>query len=279
MDMGIWIEVNSRTLRLFSNLVSKINRFVFSKALHRWVGPAKSLVASASTIVKTRIDSETNTPGMYPIDNKCNSKILTTIVKLAFKCLNTWIFWPICRAERRWLDSIYQTANIWNLPLQSGTFPLQLCSWFWWGWEVNHDVWDGGNNQTRLQERPAFGRKEGMVLFETNNAGGVLLFFRTSKGGANLDVVQIKPEDEGKWNVEQDFIDSIRNSAPVRLTNFRWIYVCSALSPRERQRVLNLASVLIVWNSCRDGVRYMDFTQAVFDSYSTGNRVILPIST
>lgn len=53
------------------------------------------------------------------------------------------------------------------------------------------------------------------------------------------------PAEGRGWNVEADFVDSIRNGTPVRLTSFA------------------------------DGVRYMRFTQRVHESWRSGNRVSL----
>jgi predicted dehydrogenase len=77
-----------------------------------------------------------------------------------------------------------------------------------------------------------------------------------SKGGLRLDLakgelwlrlrgeaekpVVIAPEKRGAWRVEADFIDSIRDGKPVRLTDFE------------------------------TGVKYMQFTEAVWESWSNG---------
>ncbi|MEX0330033.1 MAG: Gfo/Idh/MocA family protein [Puniceicoccaceae bacterium] len=53
------------------------------------------------------------------------------------------------------------------------------------------------------------------------------------RNGDNCQPVEIPDEERRGWRVEEDFIDSIRNGTPVRLTNFA------------------------------DGVRYMEFTDAV----------------
>eukprot|EP01102_Stenamoeba_stenopodia_P005348 TRINITY_DN1594_c0_g1_i1.p1 TRINITY_DN1594_c0_g1~~TRINITY_DN1594_c0_g1_i1.p1 ORF type:complete len:353 (+),score=62.49 TRINITY_DN1594_c0_g1_i1:127-1185(+) len=167
MDMGIWVE-----------------------ALHRWIGPAKSLVASATTVTKTRIDSDSNAPVGVQVPEH-----LDILADMA------------CGAKAHFLfSSVLGFA--------------------------------GGEKTITL-----YG-SEGTVKLDYKNDQ----LLAGKKGSASLDVVQVKPEDEGKWNVEQDFIDSIRHGASVRLTNFR------------------------------DGVRYMDFTQAVFESCSSGSRINLPIS-
>ena len=77
-----------------------------------------------------------------------------------------------------------------------------------------------------------------------------------SKGGLRLDLVKgelwlakrgepekpvaIAPEKRGAWRVEADFIASIRDGKPVRLTDFE------------------------------TGVKYMQFTEAVWESWSNG---------
>jgi len=83
-----------------------------------------------------------------------------------------------------------------------------------------------------------------------------------SKGGLRLDLAKgelwlsmrgeaekllaIAPEKRGGWRVEADFIDSIRDGKPVRLTDFE------------------------------TGVKYMQFTEAVWESWSNaGRRVTL----
>ena len=60
--------------------------------------------------------------------------------------------------------------------------------------------------------------------------------------GAAEKAVTIAPGKRGSWRVEADFIDSIREGNPVRLTDFT------------------------------TGVEYMRFTEAVWESWSTGRR-------
>ena len=55
-------------------------------------------------------------------------------------------------------------------------------------------------------------------------------------------MVEIKPEKRGAWRVEADFIDSIREGKPVRLTDFA------------------------------TGVEYMRFTEAVWESWNSGGQ-------
>ncbi|MSU45995.1 MAG: Gfo/Idh/MocA family oxidoreductase [Lacunisphaera sp.] len=67
-----------------------------------------------------------------------------------------------------------------------------------------------------------------------------------TRAGEAEKLVEIAPEIRGRWRVEEDFINSIRLSKPVVLTNFE------------------------------TGVRYMNFTEAVWESWSAfGQRVTL----
>ncbi len=83
-----------------------------------------------------------------------------------------------------------------------------------------------------------------------------------NKGGLRLDLirnelwvsapgqaerlVEVAPDRLGKWQVEEDFVNSIRQGKPVKLTNFE------------------------------TGVKYMGFTEAVWESWSQfGQRVNL----
>ena len=61
-----------------------------------------------------------------------------------------------------------------------------------------------------------------------------------ARSGETEKPVVIAPEKRGEWRVEADFIDSIREGKPVRLTNFA------------------------------TGVDYMRFTEAVWESWSNG---------
>ena len=63
-----------------------------------------------------------------------------------------------------------------------------------------------------------------------------------TRAGELEKLVEIAPEKRGAWRVEADFVDSIREGRPVRLTDFA------------------------------TGVKYMQFTEAVWDSWHTGGR-------
>jgi predicted dehydrogenase len=68
-----------------------------------------------------------------------------------------------------------------------------------------------------------------------------------ARGSEALEAVAIEPDMAGAWRVEADFIDAIRGLAPVRLTPFA------------------------------DGVRYMEFTEAVTRSAQLGQVIHLPL--
>ena len=63
-----------------------------------------------------------------------------------------------------------------------------------------------------------------------------------TRAGEKEQLVTIAPEKRGAWHVEADFVDSIRTGRGVRLTDFA------------------------------TGVKYMQFTEAVWDSWHTGGR-------
>jgi predicted dehydrogenase len=60
-------------------------------------------------------------------------------------------------------------------------------------------------------------------------------------------VVEIPPGQRGGWRVEEEFIAAIRGEQPVRLTTFE------------------------------DGVRYMEFTEAVHRSSAEARTIQLPL--
>ena len=67
------------------------------------------------------------------------------------------------------------------------------------------------------------------------------------RGDQALAEVHIPSEREGRWRVEEEFVGAIRGQEPVRLTSFE------------------------------DGVRYMEFTEAVTRSAQSGQAVALPL--
>lgn len=67
-------------------------------------------------------------------------------------------------------------------------------------------------------------------------------------GGRGMQPFQIPPEEEGRWRVEEEFIDLVREDRPITFTTFA------------------------------EGVRYMELTEAVFLSASGGRKVSLPLA-
>lgn len=71
--------------------------------------------------------------------------------------------------------------------------------------------------------------------------------FGGQHGDAGLVEISIPPEEKGEWRVEEEFINAIRGLEPVRLTTFE------------------------------DGVKYMEFTEAVSRSIDEGREITLPL--
>jgi predicted dehydrogenase len=67
------------------------------------------------------------------------------------------------------------------------------------------------------------------------------------RGDSELKEIAIPAEKQGAWRVEEEFINAIRGIEPVTHTNFY------------------------------DGVKYMEFTEAVTRSFQTGKKVRLPL--
>ena len=67
------------------------------------------------------------------------------------------------------------------------------------------------------------------------------------EGDSEFRRLELPPEKRGEWRVEREFVDAVREGAPVTHTNFA------------------------------DGVRYMEFTEAVHISLREGRRVEFPL--
>jgi predicted dehydrogenase len=80
--------------------------------------------------------------------------------------------------------------------------------------------------------------------------GDNLFYGKRGAGGAGAawTEVAIAPELQGRWRVEEEFINAIRGKEQVSHTTFT------------------------------DGVKYMEFTEAVARSIATGRRIPLPLS-
>ncbi|GIX49002.1 MAG: oxidoreductase [Candidatus Tectimicrobiota bacterium] len=72
--------------------------------------------------------------------------------------------------------------------------------------------------------------------------------FGGRRGETALREIPIPPEKEGRWRVEEEFVAAIRGEEEVKLTTFA------------------------------DGVKYMEFTEAVHRSAETGQAVALPLA-
>ncbi len=68
------------------------------------------------------------------------------------------------------------------------------------------------------------------------------------RGEKELSPIEVPAEQQGGWRVEEEFVAAVRGEEPVRLTTFE------------------------------DGVRYMEFTEAVTRSAITGKAVPLPLA-
>ena len=106
--------------------------------------------------------------------------------------------------------------------------------------------------QLHLQQSviTAFLQGGGIYLFGEE---GTLRFYQDKlwgarRGESQLMEIPIPHEEKGEWRVEEEFIGAIRGLEPVTRTTFE------------------------------DGVKYMEFTEAVNRSMATGTRIHLPLS-
>ena len=76
---------------------------------------------------------------------------------------------------------------------------------------------------------------------------GTMSLYGGRRGDAELSEIEIPPEKQGGWRVEQEFINAIRGTEPVTHTNFD------------------------------DGVRYMEFSEALTRSAQSGTKIPLPL--
>ena len=95
-----------------------------------------------------------------------------------------------------------------------------------------------------------FGNASEITLFGSN---GTLQFkdnklFAGQVGDRSLEEIRIPPEEEGAWRVEEEFINAVRGMEPIKYTTFE------------------------------DGVRYMEFTEAVNISMDQGRTIPLPLA-
>ena len=103
----------------------------------------------------------------------------------------------------------------------------------------------------RLSTVTGLAPADGVWIFGSEGTVHVDSASMTVRGGRRGDIelseIDIPVEKQGDWRVEEEFINAIRGLEPVTHTNFF------------------------------DGVRYMEFTDAVTISIQTGERVTLPL--
>ena len=106
------------------------------------------------------------------------------------------------------------------------------------GFTPGLDVWIHGTEGT-LRLEPT----------ETTVDGGLpgLRLSSGKRGEKAMKEVPVAPEKRGKWRVEEEFVNAIRGMEPVTHTNFA------------------------------DGVKYMEWTDAVTEAFQTGETVELPL--
>jgi predicted dehydrogenase len=73
--------------------------------------------------------------------------------------------------------------------------------------------------------------------------------FGGRKGDSQLQEIPIPPEEAGGWRVEEEFVSAIRGQEVITHTSFE------------------------------DGVKYMEFTEAVARSMAEGRAIPLPLAT
>ncbi len=83
---------------------------------------------------------------------------------------------------------------------------------------------------------------EGILRFERGR------LFGARRGGAALEPLDVPPTEVGRWRVEEEFVNSIRGLEQVKLTDFA------------------------------TGVKYMEFTEAVWRSMQRRRAVALPLA-
>lgn len=104
------------------------------------------------------------------------------------------------------------------------------------GFSPSFDCWVYGTDGTIHLDSPDI----------TNSLNAGIRVTAGKRGDSGLEEVEIPDEKRGGWRVEEEFINAVRGLEPVTHTNFV------------------------------DGVKYMEFTDAVQQSMQTGEKVPLP---
>jgi predicted dehydrogenase len=87
---------------------------------------------------------------------------------------------------------------------------------------------------------------EGTLHIATSGLGNDPVVSGARKGDARMSVINVPDEKRGGWRVEEEFINAIRGTEPVTRSNFT------------------------------DSLKYMEFTDAIQESWQTGMRIYLP---
>lgn len=116
--------------------------------------------------------------------------------------------------------------------------------------DIVADMVCGAQAHFQISKVAGLSGKDGVFLF--GSTGTLWITGKTihgaKSGETELAPVEIPEGDRGQWRVEEDFIGAIRGENPVRLTTFS------------------------------EGVKYMEFTEAVARSISSKCSVTLPLS-
>ncbi len=113
--------------------------------------------------------------------------------------------------------------------------------------------WLGNGAQAYLRFSTVTGLAPGDGVWFSGTEGTLRLdapkmtLFGGRRGDSRLSEISIPPAQQGAWRVEEEFINAIRGIEPITHTNFD------------------------------DGVRYMEFTEAVTRSFQTAETVFLPL--
>jgi predicted dehydrogenase len=87
---------------------------------------------------------------------------------------------------------------------------------------------------------------EGTIHIATSGLGNDPVVSGARKGDDKMSVIEVPAEKRGDWRVEEEFINAIRGTEPITRSNFT------------------------------DSLKYMEFTDAIQESWQTGKRIYLP---
>ena len=119
--------------------------------------------------------------------------------------------------------------------------------------EILCEMFSGPVAHMRLSTVTGLAPDDEAWLFGTEGTlrldAGTMALSGGRRGDDGLSEIEVSPENEGGWRVEEEFINAIRGLEPVTHTSFE------------------------------DGVRYMEFSEAVTRSAQSGKKVHLPLSS